>query len=258
MTNFPRARGCRATLVAFGLVLLAAGSAPAAPEMTFRTTGPAVPADEPFGQLATAAYDRVLRDKWLGVEREIEAELLVLSLCDEDRSRCTSPAALQFLTIVADGRARGGRARLGDVNRALNLAVRPGSDLALYGDTDVWRSPLALLAVGAGDCEDYAIAKFVALRAAGVAAEDLRLVILHDRLHDEDHAVTAARLDGRWWLLDNRRMAMVEDIDLPNVHPLFVIDHNGVRQYVGQLQMALGQRPAADLAARMELAQRVK
>jgi predicted transglutaminase-like cysteine proteinase len=258
MTNFTPARGCRATLAALGLILLGSASALAAPLMPFRAADLVASAAEPFGRPTAASSDNTLREKWQGVAREIEAEALVLALCEEDRSRCASPAALRFLAIVDEGRARDGRARLGDVNRALNLAVRPGDDLALYGATDVWRSPLALLDTGAGDCEDYAIAKYIALRAAGVAVEDLRLVILHDALRHEDHAVAAARLDGRWWLLDNRRMAMVEDINLTNVHPLFVIDDAGIRQYRGQPQIALAQRPAADPAASMKLALRVK
>ena len=44
--------------------------------------------------------------------------------------------------------------------------------------------------------------------------------------------MTAARLDGRWLTLDNRRMAMVEDADIRNYRPTFVIDQRGVMQYV--------------------------
>ena len=84
---------------------------------------------------------------------------------------------------------------------------------------------------GAGDCEDYAIAKFVALRRAGIAADDLRIVIMHDTIRGEDHAVAAARLDGHWLTLDNRRMAMVEDSDVRNYRPTFVIDQHGVMRY---------------------------
>jgi predicted transglutaminase-like cysteine proteinase len=213
------------------IALLVAGSIPslAAPLMPFRATDllARATAAEPFGLPVAAVPMSELQDKWRAVERAIHDEMLVLALCEEAPGRCASPAARQFLAIIADGRARDGRARLGEVNRALNLAVRSGDDLALYGATDVWRSPLALLETGAGDCEDYAIAKYVALRAAGVAAQDLRIVILHDAQRHEDHAIVAARLDGRWLMLDNRRMAMIVDVNLTNVAPLFVIDHDG-------------------------------
>jgi Bacterial transglutaminase-like cysteine proteinase BTLCP len=123
------------------------------------------------------------------------------------------------------------RARLGEINRAINLAIRPMSDMAQYGQVDVWSSPLVTFTTGAGDCEDYAIAKFVALRLAGISADDLRIVVLRDTIRGEDHAVAMARLDDHWLTLDNRRMAMIEDADIRNHRPLFVIDDRGVMRY---------------------------
>ena len=52
-------------------------------------------------------------------------------------------------------------------------------------------------ASNAGDCEDYAIAKYVALQEIGIAAADLRLVVVHDEATKQDHAVAAVRYDGR-------------------------------------------------------------
>jgi predicted transglutaminase-like cysteine proteinase len=189
---------------------------------------------EPFGLFATRLSGGNLSEKWNGVERQLEDDMVQLALCDGDRERCVSPAALQFLAIVDTARAREGRARFGEINRAINLAIRPMSDLAQYGQIDVWSSPLDTFATGAGDCEDYAIAKFAALRMAGVSTEDIRLVVLRDLLRGEDHAVVLARLDGHWLTLDNRRMAMIEDIDVKNHRPLFVIDDGGVRRYQEQ------------------------
>jgi len=103
--------------------------------------------------------------------------------------------------------------------------------MAQYGQIDVWSSPLDTFATGAGDCEDYAIAKFVALHLAGVSPDDLRIVVIRDTIRGEDHAVAMARLDGHWLTLDNRRMAMVEDADVRNYRPLFVIDDHGVMRY---------------------------
>jgi len=186
---------------------------------------------EPFGLFASALSDGGLREKWLGVERALDDERVQLALCDGDRERCVSPAALQLLAIVDNARARDGRARLGEINRAINLAIRPVSDLRQYGEIDVWSSPLVTFANGAGDCEDYAIAKFVALQLAGISSEDLRIVVMRDTIYGEDHAVAAARLDGHWLTLDNRRMAMVEDAEVRNYRPTFVIDADGVKRY---------------------------
>jgi predicted transglutaminase-like cysteine proteinase len=186
---------------------------------------------EPFGRPASPVSGGGLRAKWLGVAQKIDDERVQLALCDGDRERCASDAALKLLAIVDVARTRDGRARLGEINRAINLAIRPMSDLAQYGEIDVWSSPLATLDRGAGDCEDYAIAKFVALRLAGIPAEDLRIVVMRDLLQGEDHAVAAARLDGQWLMLDNRRMAMVNDVHVRNYRPLFVLDESAVMRY---------------------------
>jgi len=186
---------------------------------------------EPFGRSASVLSAGALREKWRGVAGKLDDEAVQLALCDGDRDRCVSPAALRLLAIVDHARARDGRARLGEINRAINLAIRPMSDLAQYGEIDVWSSPLVTFAHGAGDCEDYAIAKFVALRLAGIAPGDLRIVIMRDTIRGEDHAVAAARLDGHWLTLDNRHMAMVEDAQVRNYQPTFVIDQYGIMQY---------------------------
>jgi predicted transglutaminase-like cysteine proteinase len=208
---------------------------------TLDTTASIEPADrsaEPFGLSASVLSYGALREKWLDVERKLDDERVQLALCDGDRERCVSPAALHLLAIVDVARAREGRARLGEINRAINLAIRPMSDLAQYGEIDVWSTPLVTFTSGAGDCEDYAIAKFVALRLAGVSPDDLRIVIMHDIIHGEDHAVAAARLDGHWLMLDNRRMAMIEDSYVRNYRPTFVIDQRGVMRYADPALLA--------------------
>jgi predicted transglutaminase-like cysteine proteinase len=196
--------------------------------------------NEPFGFSTARLTTGTLLEKWLNIEREINAERLVLRICDRNRASCQSRAALQFLAIVDSGRSLGGRARLGHINRAINLKIKQMSDLTIYGEEDVWSSPLATLAIGAGDCEDFAIAKFVALQEAGVSPDDLRIVIVQDIIRKENHAVVAARLNGNWQMLDNRHMVMVEDRHVLNYHPVFLIDHDGVRLYLDAPSTAKG------------------
>jgi len=105
------------------------------------------------------------------------------------------------------------------------------SDLKQWGVLDRWSPPLETLATGRGDCEDYAIAKYVALTAAGVAAADVKLVVVRNLAANEDHAVAAVRFDGDWLVLDNRWLTLVKDLDMPKVVPLFVLDDHGVRQF---------------------------
>ena len=232
MVKSVQLRALRALIVACGVVWFGPGAPVSAG--TLLSPGPATlirKSAEPFGLSATSLTGGGLYDKWQGVQRRLEDELVQLALCEGDPDRCASPAALKFLAIVDAARLREGRARIGEVNRAVNLAIRPVSDFAQYGQPDVWSSPLATLVRGGGDCEDYAIAKYVALRLAGIAPDDLRIVVMHDTLHGEDHAVAAARLDGHWLTLDNNRMMMVEDTNVRNYRPTFVIDQQEVMRY---------------------------
>ena len=185
----------------------------------------------PFGLATKALAEGPLTVKWRAVERAIEDELKIIAQCKSDRASCASPQALQFLKIVDDASAQTGLARVGEINRAFNLAIRPMSDQAQYGVEDLWTSPLATLAAGAGDCEDYAIAKFVALHEAGVSSDDLRMFILRGISSGEDHAVVAARVDGRWRMLDNRYFLMLEDADVTKYQPVFAIDADGAKRF---------------------------
>jgi predicted transglutaminase-like cysteine proteinase len=184
----------------------------------------------PFGLNVVPVVHGELLTKWRGVEADIRTESEVLARCLDGTEFCPS-AARKFLAIIAEGRARTGRARIGVINRAINLAIRPMSDFAQWGVADRWSAPLATLTTGRGDCEDYAIAKYVALRAAGVAEDDVRLVIARNLVVGEDHAVVAARLDGSWMILDNRWLALVADVEIYRAVPLFVMDNTGVKQF---------------------------
>jgi len=240
MGTFSHLRAWRGVVLACGLLWF--GPAANLEAATLLTPGSAAlvrKSSEPFGAFAAVlTYGGGLRAKWLGVERQLDDERVQLALCDGDRERCVSPAALQLLAIVDNARAREGRARIGEINRAINLAIHPMSDQAQYGHADVWSSPLVTFAHGAGDCEDYAIAKFVALGLAGISPDDLRIVVVHDTVSGEDHAVASARLDGHWLTLDNRRMAMIEDANARNTRPLFVIDQHDVMRYVDTPSLA--------------------
>lgn len=231
METAARWRAWRAILVMCGLVLL--GSAAELRAGTLLSPGAGVlvrKSAEPFGVFAFAISSGGLQRKWLALKDKLDDDMVQLALCDGDRDNCASPAALKLLAIVDQARDRDGRARLGEANRAINLAIRAVND----GTDDVWSSPLATFQRGAGDCEDYAIAKLAALRLAGIAAEDLRIVVVRDTRAGEAHAVAAARLDGHWLMLDNRRMAMVEDDAARSYQPLFVLYQSAVMKYVDE------------------------
>ena len=62
-------------------------------------------------------------------------------------------------------------ARTAALNRAINLAIIPTSDLVQWGVVDRWSAPLETFTTHRGDCEDYAIAKYVAAASGRGRAE---------------------------------------------------------------------------------------
>jgi predicted transglutaminase-like cysteine proteinase len=166
--------------------------------------------------------------KWSDLQSRLRADDGAAAVCRANQNAC-SDAARRYLAILDIGRKREGRVRLGWINRAVNMAIRPTSDWAQYGLADFWASPLQTLANGAGDCEDYAIVKYVALRELGILPEDLRLVIVQDDKHEVGHAVVAVRYEQRWLILDNRTMAILDAEDVRYYRPLFSLDQQGTR-----------------------------
>jgi predicted transglutaminase-like cysteine proteinase len=181
--------------------------------------------------------------KWNGVKADMRAESEIFARCRANANTCPT-AAKRFLGIVDQGRALTGRARIGVINRAVNMAIEPMSDMAQWGVPDRWSAPLETFTTLKGDCEDYAIAKYVALMETGIAAEDLKLIIVRNTAANEDHAVTAVRLDGTWIILDNRWLRLVEDRAMAQAIPLFALGNDDVRQYLPDVQIGARQAPA--------------
>ncbi|WP_342249602.1 transglutaminase-like cysteine peptidase [Sphingomonas sp. OTU376] len=76
-------------------------------------------------------------------------------------------------------------------------------DLANWGMADRWETPAEMFARG-GDCEDFALTKYFALRELGLAESAMRLAIVWDNRDAEQHAVLFVEADGQNWVLDNK------------------------------------------------------
>ena len=183
--------------------------------------------NRPLFGLETAPAMGDVSSKWHAVQAEIEQEEAVLDHC---RSEQACPAAARdLLDIVADGVDHTGRARVGLINRAVNLAIIPASDEAQWGVADHWSPPFETLQTHRGDCEDYAIVKYLALLEAGLSRDDLKIVILRNFAANEDHAVLAVRVDGEWLILDDKNLALVRDSDIVWAQPKFLLDQDAHR-----------------------------
>jgi len=165
--------------------------------------------------------------------------------CVHDPNSAADHGHLVVLLIqTCFNRQRAGRARLGEINRAVNLSIRATSDLSQYGVADFWSAPLATIEKGAGECEDYAILKYLALREAGISPDDLRLLIVSDPRRRTIHAVLAVHSDGEWLLLDNLTMVMVSSLEATQYQPLIAFDYHAITTFAAG-SSALQEGPAA-------------
>jgi predicted transglutaminase-like cysteine proteinase len=185
-----------------------------------------------FGMETEPLIAGTVLEKWTRAKSEIAVELETVAYC---RANDACPAVAQkLIDLSAAGAGRTGRARVGSINRAVDLAIKPTSDEAQWGVADRWSAPFETLRSGRGDCEDYAIVKYVALLEAGLSEDDMKIVILKRVFPNEDHAVLAVRVDGNWLILDNRTLTLVRDRDLTRAMPELVLDRNGVRRFVSR------------------------
>jgi len=92
-------------------------------------------------------------------------------------------------------------------------------DIEVYGRTDYWASPKEFLKFS-GDCEDYSIAKYFALQQLGFKAQNMRIVVIKDRIRNIGHAVLAVYMDDTAYILDN----------MSNL----VLPHSKYRHYIPQ------------------------
>lgn len=116
------------------------------------------------------------------------------------------------------------------VNRYFN-EIRYGADTAIYGASDYWASPAEFIARGFGDCEDYSIAKYTALRALGWRADDLFIVVVRDIQRAIGHAVLAVKIEDRWYFLDNLAMTVRTRAEVPYYQPIYALNETQLITY---------------------------
>lgn len=114
------------------------------------------------------------------------------------------------------------RDKLSQVNQFFNGA-RFLDDSEVWGETNYWATPLEFLILDAGDCEDFACAKYFTLLEMGVEIDKLRLIHCKASSLDNAHMVLAYYLtpDAMPLILDNLKdgiLAADQRLDLTPVY----------------------------------------
>jgi predicted transglutaminase-like cysteine proteinase len=108
------------------------------------------------------------------------------------------------------------------------------SDLENYGEEEYWAAPEEFLQRG-GDCEDFALAKYLALRYFGWPEKDLWVLLVEKKQEDSHHAALAVRRDGKIFILDNlsrpAHLLLTEKQFMRGFSPLYAINAFGVWRF---------------------------
>jgi predicted transglutaminase-like cysteine proteinase len=152
--------------------------------------------------------------KWSGMFSRLDRQL-------ETESGKKTIAAVQARIRSFEGHSL--RTMASEVNSMMN--EKPYIlDKKNWGQSDYWGTIVDFMGKG-GDCEDYAIAKYTALRALGVPEERMRVVILQDTVKNIPHAVLAVYTDdGGIAVLDNQNKGVVDGINYSRYKPIFSIN----------------------------------
>lgn len=87
-----------------------------------------------------------------------------------------------WMNLIALAEDRPIDEKLHRINEFFNIRTSFQDDVDVWGQADYWATPLELMGRGRGDCEDYAIAKYVSLLALGVPQSSLRLIYVRARI----------------------------------------------------------------------------
>lgn len=146
-----------------------------------------------FGSAERASANLKPFTKWTQMFDRLEASLQTRTGQNAVREFQGQLASMQGLPLTAMARK---------VNTLVNKTPYI-EDSQKWGMSDYWATPVEFLNRG-GDCEDFAISKYTALRILGVPEERLRVAIVHDIQKNIPHAILIVYTDEGAMILDNQ------------------------------------------------------
>ena len=112
------------------------------------------------------------------------------------------------------------------INRLANANTYV-QDFINWGVQDFWETPIEFITLK-GDCEDYAITKYYALRLLGIPAEAMRIIIVQDyNLGGAIHAILGVKFQDELILLDNQIKEVIRAADVYHYKPVYGINETG-------------------------------
>lgn len=152
--------------------------------------------------------------------------------------------------LVSKNKNGSDREKLDKVNQFFNGRIRYASDIEIWGVEDYWATPVEFLVKGAGDCEDFSIAKYFTLKAMGLSDKKLRITYVKAIRFNIHHMVLTyySSPDAEPLVLDNLVDSISPASKRTDLYPIFNFNGSGL-----WLAKQRGQGPAAGSSSRIRL-----
>jgi predicted transglutaminase-like cysteine proteinase len=162
--------------------------------------------------------------KWTGMMERRAAEVL-LSEEDCGKEKFHPCAVKDWRALISDLQNKPLREQIEAVNRWANDHPYIVDQLN-WGVIDFWETPYEFMAIS-GDCEDYAIAKYYTLRALGVPADQMRIMVVQDfNLGGIIHAILGVYVDDELLILDNQIKQVMPAMNIYHYRPIYGVNES--------------------------------
>lgn len=161
--------------------------------------------------------------QWTRVLASAEAQVEAMTRCNPDRDNC-SAAALSWQKIIHEARGQAFFEQLKTVNSFFNRWPYR-LDIDNYGMSEYWATPHEFLRLS-GDCEDYGITKYYALKQLGVPVDKMRIVMLMDTIRGIAHAVLAVKHGDEYYVLDNLSDLVLSHLKYEHYKPQYSVNEH--------------------------------
>lgn len=167
-----------------------------------------------------------------------------------------SPASMSWHQMMKQYRNAPEQVKLRETNNFFNK-LEYVEDAFLWGKKDYWATPYEMLEKGGGDCEDFAIAKYLTLKHLGIAEEKLRItyVIAVQRDNTSHMVLTYYQYPSAVPLvLDSLQTTILPATRRPDLLPVF--SFNASELWLNQQSKAVKLRSAEGLSLWQQVLQR--
>ncbi len=133
-------------------------------------------------------------------------------LAEQRYGHAATQTILAWRNLVQLGLTTSPEEKLNQANSFFNRRVRFEDDLTIWRKSDYWATPLETIGKGAGDCEDFAIAKYITLREMGVPAEKLRLIYVRARIGGPQSTISQAHMVVGYYASANEEPLVLDNL----------------------------------------------